>query len=94
MTGSRAAQATTGWTATKGCKTTILDWSGEEGEDELKDVEQLIFDHPQSKGSVQGSSGANFPEFVWVGFDNKQENEEATFEPLGQIDWHMEIGEK
>jgi hypothetical protein len=54
------------------------------------------------------SHGANFPEFVYPGFDSEDEKpgifeqkkkrlkeehaDEISFEAQGQIDWHIEIG--
>jgi hypothetical protein len=59
-----------------------------------------------SDGWAKRSSGANFPEFVYAGFDNQDGEQnvfgpkkkrledvtEVAFEPQGQIDWHFEIG--
>jgi len=62
--------------------------------------------HHPGKGRGKASCGANFPEFVFEGFDKKddepgifgskkhrlgEDHEEVTFKPHGQIEWHIEI---
>ena len=76
----------------------LIDWDG--GKFEL--ATPLSWNSGWTKRNV----GANFPEFVFAGYDNQEgeqsvldskkkrlgENaEELTFEPQGQIDWHIEI---